>query len=90
MNHQSYFDYIESRLTWLSCRVTARGALNMYDINIHCENFYMHLLNLLYGWNLVNANTIQRNAPAIDLVYKEGNVIVQVSSTNTVAKIQSS
>lgn len=27
MNHQSYFDYIESRLTWLSCRVTARGAL---------------------------------------------------------------
>lgn len=83
MNHQSYFDYIESRLTWLSCRVTARGALNMYDINIHCENFYMHLLNLLYGWNLVNANTIQRNAPAIDLVYKEGNVIVQVSSTDT-------
>ena len=31
----------------------------------------------------INANTIQRNAPAIDLVYKEGNVIVQVSSTDT-------
>lgn len=90
MNRQNYFDYIESRLTWLSCRVTARGALNMYDINIHCENFYMNLLNLLFDWNLVNANTIQRNSPAIDLMYKEGNIIVQVSSTNTVTKIQSS
>lgn len=90
MNRKSYFDYIESRLTWLSYRVTARGALNMYDINIHCENFYMHLLNLLYDWNLINANTIQRNTPAIDLMYKAGNVIVQVSSTNTVAKIQGS
>ena len=90
MNRQKYFDDIERRLTWLSCRVTARGALNMYDINIHCENFYMHLLNLLFGWSLVNANTIQRNSPAIDLMYNEGNVIVQVSSTNTIAKIQSS
>lgn len=45
MNRQNYFDYIESRLTWLSYRVTTRGALNMYDINIHCENFYMNLLN---------------------------------------------
>ena len=62
----------------------------MYDINIHCEDFYMRLLNLLYGWNLVNANTIQRNSPAVDLIYTSGNIIVQVSSTNTTTKIQSS
>ena len=62
----------------------------MYDINIHCENFYMHLLNYIFGWHLTNVNTIQRNTPAIDLMYKEDNIIVQVSSTNTVAKIQGS
>jgi len=62
----------------------------MYDINIHCEDFYMRLLNLLYGWNLVNANTIQRNIPAVDLIYTSENIIVQVSSTNTTTKIQSS
>ena len=62
----------------------------MYDINIHCEDFYIRLLNLLYGWNLVNANTIQRNSPAVDLIYTSGNIIVQVSSTNTSTKLQSS
>ena len=62
----------------------------MYDINIHCEDFYMRLLNLLYGWDLVNANTIQRNNPAVDLIYTSENIIVQVSSTNTTTKIQSS
>jgi len=90
MKTQSYFNYIEERLTWLSTRITSRGALNMYDINIHCEDFYMRLLNLLYGWNLVNANTIQRNIPAVDLIYTSENIIVQVSSTNTTTKIQSS
>lgn len=90
MKTQSYFNYIEERLTWLSTRITSRGALNMYDINIHCEDFYMRLLNLLYGWDLVNANTIQRNNPAVDLIYTSENIIVQVSSTNTTTKIQSS
>jgi len=90
MKTQFYFSYIEERLAWLSVRITSRGSLNMYDINIHCEDFYMRLLNLLYGWNLVNANTIQRNSPAVDLIYTSGNIIVQVSSTNTTTKIQSS
>ena len=90
MNRKKYFDYIEERLTWLSVRVASRGALNMYDINIHCEDFYMHLLNLLYNWNLINANAIQHNTPAIDLIYNGENIIVQVSSTNTANKIQTS
>lgn len=90
MKTQFYFNYIEERLAWLSVRITSRGSLNMYDINIHCEDFYMRLLNLLFGWNLVNANTIQRNSPAVDLIYTSGNIIVQVSSTNTTTKIQSS
>lgn len=90
MTTQYYFDYIEQRLAWLSVRITSRGSLNMYDINIHCEDFYMRLLNLLYGWNLVNANSIQQNIPAVDLIYTSEQIIVQVSSTNTTAKIQSS
>lgn len=90
MQTQNYFNYIEQHLTWLSVRITARGSLNMYDINIHCEDFYMRLLNLLYGWNLINANTIQRNSPAVDLIFLEGKTIVQVSSTNTIQKVQSS
>lgn len=62
----------------------------MYDINIHCEFFYMHLLNQIYGWNLKNANDMQRNVPAIDLIYEENKLVIQVSSTNTTEKVQSS
>lgn len=90
MQTQNYFNYIEQRLTWLSLRITSRGVLNMYDINIHCEDFYKRLLNLLYGWDLINANTLQRNSPAVDLIFHSERIIVQVSSTNTIHKIQSS
>ena len=90
MTTQFYFEYIEMRLTWLATRVATRGVLNMYDLNIHSEDFYMRLLNLLYGWNLVNINSIRQNTPAIDLIYESEKIIVQVSSTNTTTKIQSS
>ena len=62
----------------------------MYDINLHCENFYMHLLNLVFGWNLKNANIINRNEPAVDLIYDAEKLVIQVSSTNTRDKVQHS
>lgn len=86
----SYYDYIEERLNFLSFRIIRRGHFNMYDINLQCENFYMHLLNLVYGWNLQNANIIRRNEPAIDLIYEAEKLVVQVSSTSTKEKVQQS
>ena len=50
----------------------------------------MHLLNLTYGWQLEDTNTVQRNTPAVDLIYKAKSLVVQVSSTNTSVKIQNS
>ena len=90
MKHQSLFDDIEKRLTWLSVRITTRNALNLHDLNIHCESFYTYLLNLLYGWDLRNANTNEQNIKAIDLISPNQKILVQVSSTNTASKIQDS
>lgn len=90
MVRQEYFNEIEKRLSWLRSRVELRGSLNIYDQNIHCEYFYMHLLNMLYNWNLVNANTTDRNQPAFDLIFESQHIIVQVSSTNKKSKVQSS
>lgn len=90
MIRMSYFDYIEERLNFLSFRIIRRGHFNMYDINLQCENFYLHLMNLIYGWNLKNVNVINRNEPAVDLIYEAEKLVVQVSSTCTREKIQNS
>lgn len=89
MNRQLYFNLIEEKLTTLAVRIEMRGGLNLLDLNLHSEHFYLQLFNLLFGWKLQNLNAVQKNAPGVDLVDTENKIIVQVSSTATKQKVES-
>jgi hypothetical protein len=89
MNRAIYFDFIQSKLTALASDLEARGRLNILNLNLHSEDFYLHLCNLIFGWELQNLNSVNQNAPAIDLVDKKNKIAVQVSSTATKRKIES-
>ncbi|MBN1830257.1 MAG: SMEK domain-containing protein [Deltaproteobacteria bacterium] len=90
MNRSKYFNFIEEKLSFLAYRIEIRGSLNLLDLNLHSENFYLHFFNLLFGWELVNLNTVKENIAGIDLVDTTNNVVVQVSSLATFHKIESS
>lgn len=68
--------------------VELRSSVNILDLNIHCEDFYARLLNLLLDYSLTNMNATQQNAASIDLIDTANKVILQVSSTATQDKIQ--
>ncbi|WP_310588456.1 ABC-three component system protein [Dyadobacter sp. CY326] len=89
MNRMSYFDYIEDKLITLAFRTTQRGKLNLLELHIHSEDFYRHLLNCVYQWNVVNLNSSLQNVEAIDLIDIENKIILQVSATSTKVKIES-
>lgn len=88
MTRQVYFNFIEEKLSLLATRIEIRGGLNLLDLNLHSENFYLHFFNLLFGWDLKNLNTIQQNAAGVDLVDTSNKIIVQVSATATKRKIE--
>lgn len=90
MKRPDYFNVIEERLNLLSERIKSRGRLNLLEFNIHAESFYQHFLNELYGWAVLNENEIKQNAEAIDLVDHTNKLILQVSSTASKQKIESS
>ncbi len=89
MNRQNYFNFIEKQLSCLAFRLEVRGGLNILDLNLHSENFYLQFLKVLFGWELKNLNTVRQNAAGIDLVDTTNKIIVQVSSTATKQKIES-
>lgn len=89
MNRPKYFDFIESKLSHLACRIEVRGGLNILDLNLHSENFYLHFFKVIFGWELQNLNAVQQNAVGVDLVDKNNKIIVQVSATATKQKIES-
>lgn len=86
MNRQDYQKSIINSLTWLSTQVSVNNKLNLTDINVHSENFYRDLLNLAFGYNLVNINIIDPNATAIDLGDEGSKLAIQVTSTSALTK----
>ncbi len=89
MNRSEYFDFIESKLSLLATSLEMRGGLNILNQHLHAENFYLHFVNLLFGWELQNLNAIHQNAASVDLIDTANNIIVQVSATATKQKIES-
>lgn len=89
MNRATYYGYIEEKLHTLATRIETGGKLNMLNLHLHSEDFFLHFFNLLFNYKLVNMNTVVQNAPAIDLIDKANKIVIQVSSTNTKSKIES-
>lgn len=90
MNRPNYFNVIEERLSLIAHRITIRGKLNILDYHGHSENFYQYFLNEVYGWKVINENDNKQNVEAIDLVDHQNNFVIQVSSTASKQKIESS
>lgn len=88
MNREIYLKDISENLAILSTEVSNLNAINFYDTNIVAEDFFSGLLNLIYGYELKNANHLEKNAPAIDLIDLENRVAVQVTSNNDSEKIK--
>jgi len=88
MNRQQIVDMISEQLVALAGKVQLLNALNCTDINIHSENLIRDLLNLLYGYSLVNRNVARQNASAIDLLDSTNRVAVQVTSDTSMRKLQ--
>lgn len=89
MNRSVYFNYIDEKLHVLARRIDTRGKLNILDIHIHSENFYLHFFNLLYGYQLENLNSKLQNVEAIDLIDYANKIIIQISATCTKQKLES-
>lgn len=90
MNRNIYVTKIKTLIDILKVEIKDSGKLNLLDINVHVEDFFRDLLNLIYGWQLQNMNQRSLNAAGGDLWYDDDKIVIQVSSTTTKDKIQSS
>lgn len=90
MNRPNYFNVIEERLNLLALRIISRGRLNILDYHGHSENFYQFFLNEVNGWSVTNENDFKQNLEAIDLIDRTNKFVLQVSSTASKQKIESS
>ena len=75
------------RFATLSAYVSLNSSLSLFDIHRNMETFFVTLLNMLYGWNLVDLNIEKANHPAIDLGDIDKGLAVQVTADGSTAKM---
>lgn len=80
MKREDYIKGITNYLGQVDSTIKIRNAIDLYDLNIIAESFFCELLNQVYGYCLLNKNTIVKHAPAIDLEDSINGVFVQESS----------
>ncbi len=90
LNRMFYFNYIEEKLNTLAYRIERRSRLNLLELNIHSENFFADLCNIIFDLQLENLNFSSQNIEGIDLIDHKNKIVVQVSSTCTKVKIEDS
>lgn len=88
LQRETYIREIVSRLSWMQAEVQLRNSLNLYDLDIHAEVFFCELLNLVFGWSLIDLNRLQKNYVSIDLGDCKNRVAVQVTAQNTRDKVK--
>lgn len=81
-------DQLSDQLALLVIKTKNDIRSNLGSTNVVAETILCGLLNRMYDWNLVNANSISQNYPGVDLIDETKNIAVQVTSTCTKAKIQ--
>ena len=60
---------------------------NLPSYNVVAETVLAGLLNHIHGWKLINVNAITRNSAGVDLIDPANRISVQVTSTNTLQKL---
>lgn len=69
--------------TRFSDKVLFENTVGFLDINKSAEPLFMGVLNRVYGLQLKNMNSIQKNHPAIDLGDEGSGVCYQITSSGT-------
>lgn len=80
-------DLINRRLSYLKNEISIANSLNLTDLNIHAENFYRDLFNLM-GYTFDNANFDSQNTAYIDLKDTVNKIAIQITSQNDNKKIK--
>lgn len=86
-NRQTYITIIAKRITYLQKEVENFNSLNLTDINIYAENFYLGLFNLI-GFTFTNTNFESNNFAHVDLIDTVNKQAIQVTSQNNNDKIK--
>ncbi len=56
LRKKELLEFIGAKLAHLKATVATLNEIHLFDLNVVAEDFFAKLLNLVYGYSLVNLN----------------------------------
>ena len=89
MNSMKYYNVISREFFIFSKEIEVSGKLNLTNIHVFAEYFYLTLFNIVYDYSLENVNSRTANYEAIDLIDHKNKIYFQISAKCDKDKIES-
>lgn len=88
MNREEEIKFIINELVKLKVIIETENKINLTDKNIFLEDVMCQMINIMYEYSLKNTNLDISNYPCIDLLDKEKQIAIQVTTNVKRDKIQ--
>lgn len=75
-------------LETIAAQAKQRARLNLNDLTIYIEDFMKVILNMVYGYNLINLNAEKSNYPGLDLIDNHGGWGFQITIDKSGTKVK--
>ena len=86
MSSKVYTDTIQRYLLLYSDLIENSNSLGLTDDAINAENVFRSILNIAFGWKLINSNEKRSNQDSFDLEDKTRSIYIQVTSNKGYAR----
>ena len=83
-----YLNYIIREISVLRYEISSKNLLSLTDDSIHMQNFMRDLLNIAFGYELVNLNDERKNFPGLDLGDEGRSIGFQITATKSGQKVR--
>jgi len=80
MSINTLFENIHKKFISYETYLTNSNSLGLTNESIFAENHMQFLLNIIFDWNLINANSIKKNQAGYDLVDVNNKIYIQVTA----------
>ncbi len=88
LTRENYLKHISNNLAVLQNSIDFRTKSNLHDLGIIAEDFVRDLLNIIFGFQLENLNSMNYNQAGIDLGDYTNKIAIQITSTTSRQKIK--
>ncbi|UPT72346.1 MAG: SMEK domain-containing protein [Flavobacterium sp. JAD_PAG50586_2] len=74
------FDNIHKKFVAYESYLSNSNSLGLTDAAIFAENHMQQILNIIFDWELINANSLKKNQSGYDLIDSSKGIYIQVTS----------